>query len=48
MRKRFGKDLTPVKLQMRKPGIVWGTIGMETGLGRTPKQFRTQGKRHHE
>jgi len=34
MRKMFGKDLTPVKLQMRVPGIVWGTIGMETGLGR--------------
>jgi len=34
MRKMFGKDLTPVKLQMRKPGIVWGSIGMELGLGR--------------
>ncbi len=34
MRKMFGKDLTPVKLQMRVPGIVWGSIGMEVGLGR--------------
>jgi hypothetical protein len=29
MRKMFGKDLTPVKLQMGVPGIVWGTIGTE-------------------
>ena len=34
MRKMFGKDLTPVKLQMRLPRLVWGTIGMEAGLGR--------------
>jgi hypothetical protein len=34
MRKMFGKDLTPVKLQMRLPGIVWGSIAMEAGLGR--------------
>lgn len=34
MRKMFGKDLTPAKLQMRMPGLVWGTIGMEAGLGR--------------
>ena len=34
MRKMFGKDLTPVKLQMRVPGMVWGSIGMEAGLGR--------------
>ena len=26
MRKMFGKDLTPVKLQMRFPGMVWGSI----------------------
>jgi len=32
MRKTFGKDLTPVKLQMRVPGIVWGGIAMEAGL----------------
>ena len=32
MRKMFGKDLTPVKLQMRVPGIVWGSIAMEAGL----------------
>jgi hypothetical protein len=34
MRKMFGKDLTPVKIQMRKPGLVWGSIAMEAGLGR--------------
>jgi hypothetical protein len=34
MRKMFGKDLTPAKLQMRLPGLVWGTIGLEAGLGR--------------
>lgn len=34
MRKMFGKDLTPVKLQMRLPGLVWGSIAMEAGLGR--------------
>jgi hypothetical protein len=30
----FGKDLTPVKIQMRVPGVVWGGIAMEAGLGR--------------
>jgi hypothetical protein len=34
MRKMFGKDLTPVKLQMRVPGIVWGSIAMEAGMSR--------------
>jgi hypothetical protein len=34
MRKMFGKDLTPVKLQMRLPGLVWGGIAMEAGLDR--------------
>jgi len=34
MRKMFGKELTPAKLQMRLPGIVWGAIAMEAGLGR--------------
>jgi len=34
MRRMFGKDLTPVKLQMRVPGLVWGSIAMEAGLGR--------------
>lgn len=34
MRKMFGKELTPVKLQMRLPGMVWGSIAMEAGLGR--------------
>jgi len=32
MRKMFGKDLTPVKQQMRVPGVVWGGIAMETAL----------------
>jgi len=34
MRRMFGKDLTPAKQQMRLPGMVWGSIGMEAGLGR--------------
>lgn len=34
MRKMFGKDLTPVKIQMRVPGLVWGAIGMEMALGK--------------
>ena len=34
MRKMFGRDLTPAKVQMRNPGMFWGTIGMEAGLGR--------------
>jgi len=33
MRRMFGRDLTPVKLQMRVPGIVWGSIGMERVSG---------------
>ena len=37
MRKMFGKDLTPVKQQMRVPGIVWGGIAMEAGMGRKRK-----------
>lgn len=34
MRKMFGKDLTPAKLQMRLPGIVWGSIALEAGLAK--------------
>jgi hypothetical protein len=34
MRKMFGKDLTPVKLQMCVPGLVWDGIAMEAGLAR--------------
>ena len=34
MRKMFQKDLTPVKIQMRVPGIVWAGILMEMALGR--------------
>jgi hypothetical protein len=34
MRKMFGKDLTSAKIQMRVPGLVWGGIAMEAGLGR--------------
>jgi hypothetical protein len=37
MRKMFGKDLTPVKQQMKTPGVVWGSIAMEAGLGRKRK-----------
>jgi hypothetical protein len=33
MRRMFGKDLTPVKIQMRVPGLVWSSIAMEAGLG---------------
>jgi hypothetical protein len=33
MRRMFGKDLTPAKIQMRLPGLIWGAIGMEAGLG---------------
>ena len=34
MRKMFGRDLTPAKIQMLVPGVVWGSIGMEAGLAR--------------
>ena len=34
MRKMFGKDFTPAKIQMRVPGLVWGGLAMEAGLGR--------------
>ncbi len=34
MRKMSGKDLTPARVQMRVPGLVWGGIAMEAGLGR--------------
>ena len=34
MRKMFGKDFTPAKIQMRLPGLVWGGIAMEAGLSR--------------
>ena len=34
MRKMFGKELTPAKMQMRLPGMIWGTIAMEAGLSR--------------
>jgi len=34
MRKMFGRDLTPAKIQMRKPGLVWGGVAMEAGIGR--------------
>ena len=33
MRKMFGKDMTPVKMQMKVPGLVWGSVGMGAGLG---------------
>ena len=34
MRKMFAKDLTPAKIQMRLPGMVWGGIAMEAALAR--------------
>jgi hypothetical protein len=33
-RKMFGKDLTPAKVQMRVPGLIWGSVAMEAALGR--------------
>lgn len=33
-RRMFGKDLTPSKIQMRLPGMVWGSIAIEAGLRR--------------
>jgi hypothetical protein len=34
MRKMFDKDLTPAKVQMRLPGLVWGGVAMEAALDR--------------
>ena len=34
MRNMFGKDFTPAKIQMRLPGLIWGGIAIEAGLGR--------------
>ena len=34
MRKMFGKDFTPAKIQMRLPSLVWGGITMEAARGR--------------
>ena len=34
LRRMFNRDLTPVKIQMRMPGLVWAGIGMEVGLGK--------------
>ena len=34
MRKMFGKDFTPAKIQMRLPSLVWGGIAMEAALSR--------------
>lgn len=34
MKRMLGKELTPAKIQMRLPGMIWGTIAMEAGLGR--------------
>jgi len=34
MRKMFGKEFTPAKIQARVPGIVWAGIAMEAALGR--------------
>ena len=35
MRKMFTKDLTPAKIQMRLPGLVWGGIAMEAARPQT-------------
>jgi len=34
MRRMFGKDLTPAKIQMRVPDLVWGGVAVEAALGR--------------
>ena len=34
MRRMFGKELTPAKMQMRLPGLIWGATAMEIGLSR--------------
>jgi hypothetical protein len=34
MRRMFGKELTPAKIQMKYPGMVWGAALMEICLGR--------------
>jgi hypothetical protein len=34
MRKMFGKDFTPTKIQMCLPCLVWGGIALEAVLGR--------------
>ena len=34
MKKMVGKELTPAKMQMRLPGLIWGSVAMEAGLGR--------------
>ena len=31
MRKMFGKDFTPAKIQMRLPGLVWGGMPWKQG-----------------
>ena len=37
MRKMFGKDLTPAKIQMRRPALIWGGIAMQTAVNRDRK-----------
>ena len=32
LRKMFGKDLTPVKIQARVPGIVWAGVLVEAAM----------------
>jgi hypothetical protein len=34
MRRMFGKEFTPAKIQMRYPGMVWGSILMEACLSK--------------
>jgi len=47
MRKMFGKDLTPVKMQMRVPGLVWGSIAMEAGLGKKRRSTDSVATKNH-
>jgi len=39
MRKMFGKDLTPVKIKMRRPPLMWGDIAMQMALDRKRKEI---------
>jgi len=34
IRKMFGQDFTPAKIQMRLPGLFWGGMARQAGLGR--------------
>ena len=35
VRKMFGKDLTPAKIQARVPRVFWGSVLLEMSIGKT-------------